>query len=338
MPDGPVHDGSETPASEPTEGPVSRSGSPNTGAVTAAPPASAPGVAAAGALSRQLGGDLPCVMCKYNLRGLSIRSVCPECGTAVRATILALVDPHAAEFEPITSPRLTALGLVVWVAGALLAALLAWLPAPSGRGYGAWHVLVAASLIASGVGALALVRPHAGSGRLGTILAAMAVFLYAPLAWLVWEVTSWGWTSGQSAIFPFVALFAHERSPTVQRLLVCVLVAAIALLIRPNARLLVARSLALRTGRVDRQTILAIVAAAAIAALGETSLAVARASHGTFADTTRLAGQILVPAGWALVTLGMVGSLIDAVRIAKSILMPAPTLGQVIASGVKGAG
>src|SRR5690606_18351368 len=166
------------------------------------------------------------------------------------------------------------------------------------------------------------------------ILAAAGVVLYAPLAWLVWQVTSWGWTGGQSAIFPFVAMFAHERSPTMERLLVCVLVATISVLLRPNARLLVARSLALRTGRVDRQTILAIVAAAAIAALGEVSLGVARATHGTVADTARLAGQILVPAGWALVTLGMVGSLIDAVRIARSILMPAPTLGQVIESGV----
>jgi hypothetical protein len=107
------------------------------------------------------------------------------------------------------------------------------------------------------------------------------------------------------------------------------------LLLRPNARLLVARSLALRTGRVDRQTILAIVAAAIIAGIGEVLLGVAARRVGVPADTARLAGEILVPAGWALVTLGMVGSFIDAVRISRAILMPAPTLHDVIASGAR---
>jgi hypothetical protein len=302
---------------------------------TPAPASSAAGVGAAGAtsvgaLGQRLGGDLPCVVCRYNLRGLSIRSVCPECGTAVRATILAMVDPHATELEPIANPRLTAVGLVTWVFFALLAVVLFWIPAPGGWWYGVWHAAAVGSVVCSGLGALALVRPHEGVEKPGTVLAGVGVFLYAPLAWLVWEVSSARVTGGQSAIFPYESFATQERTPTLERVLICVAAATIALLLRPNARLLVARSLALRTGRVDRQTILAIVSAATVAALGEVALELSRGARGTTGDIMRIAGEILVPAGWALVTLGLVGSLVDAVRIARSILMPAPSLGQVL--------
>jgi hypothetical protein len=217
----------------------------------------------------------------------------------------------------------------------MLAAILCWIPSPVGAAYEVWHGAVTGCVVLSGIGALSLVRPHAGAERLGTILAAMAVFLYAPLAWLVWEATSYAWTGGQPAIFPATMLAAQDRSPTLARLLICAIASGVGLLLRPNARLLVARSLALRTGRVDRQTILAIVAAAMIAGIGEVLLGAAASRVGMAADTARLAGEILVPAGWALVTLGMIGSFIDAVRISRAILMPAPTLHDVIASGAR---
>jgi hypothetical protein len=314
-----------------SDGPVQ--GGSDHGAARASGPG-APGEIRPGPLERQLGGDLPCVVCRYNLRGLSIRSVCPECGTAVRATILALVDPHASELEPIASPRVTALGLVAWIGGALAAMALAWLPAHEGW-YALWHVAVLGGVIVSGVGALALVRPHAGTPRAGAAMASIAVAAYAPLSWLVWQATSWEHTAGRSAVVPFVAQPMPDV-PTAARVMACVLVAGVAILLRPNARLLVARSLALRTGRVDRQTILAIVAAAGIAALGETLVGITRGAQGRSADTAGLAGEILLVAGWALVTLGLLGSLIDAVRIARSIVMPPPSLGEVIEKGSLG--
>jgi len=78
-------------------------------------------------LDRELGGELPCSVCHYELRGLSIRGVCPECGTAVRATILFRVDPMADEFRPLTSPWFTAQSLVLWSIGGLVAAVGFWL-------------------------------------------------------------------------------------------------------------------------------------------------------------------------------------------------------------------
>src|SRR5436190_23878239 len=89
------------------------------GEVTGPVSPSSRGSGTGSALGRQLRGDLPCVACGYNLKGLSIRSVCPECGTPVRATILSVVDPHAAELTPIRLPALVALGLLFCAAGAL---------------------------------------------------------------------------------------------------------------------------------------------------------------------------------------------------------------------------
>src|SRR5690606_27754218 len=61
-------------------------------------------------IARQLKGDLLCIGCGYNLRGLSIREMCPECGIPVRATILGVIDPMADELAPIPRPRLVATG------------------------------------------------------------------------------------------------------------------------------------------------------------------------------------------------------------------------------------
>src|SRR6185295_10238912 len=77
-------------------------------------------------LALELTGDLPCVRCKYNLRGLTVKGMCPECGTSVRTTILAKIDPLAKELRPLHFPRLTSLGLIVWAWSALAAALCNW--------------------------------------------------------------------------------------------------------------------------------------------------------------------------------------------------------------------
>ncbi len=78
------------------------------------PPAPDRGSSGVARLSRELAGDLPCIQCGYNLRGLTVKGMCPECGTSVRATLLAVVDPMAGEFRPISFPRLTAYGMLVW--------------------------------------------------------------------------------------------------------------------------------------------------------------------------------------------------------------------------------
>lgn len=147
----------------------------------------------------RLSGALPCLVCKYDLQGLSVRGVCPECGAAVRATILYAVDPHADAFQPLPNPRLNALGLLLWPGGALAAALLSWLPRiadfvekirsgfTTGLSRQTWLApAILACALVSMAGAILLVRVVRDSKqRLLPVLAALA---YAPLCWALWQM------------------------------------------------------------------------------------------------------------------------------------------------------
>src|SRR5690606_12139500 len=104
----------------------------------------------------------------------------------------------------------------------------------------------------------------------------------------------------------------------------------ILLALRPNARQLVARSLVLRTGRVDRQTIYATAAAVGVAMVGDCLRMIA--SQLPVADRPFIGGvgTILVLVGSMLVTLALVGAAVDGWRIRRSLLTPSPSLGQLI--------
>src|SRR5262249_4476485 len=97
------------------------------------------------------------------------------------------------------------------------------------------------------------------------------------------------------------------------------LIAAIILLERPNARLLVARSLVMRTGRVDRQTLAAMAIAAWILALGAF---LGSLRPGVAADALRTFAALLIALGSLLLTIGVLGSMLDCARIAGAILIP----------------
>lgn len=291
-------------------------------------------------LERELGGDLPCVVCGYNLRGLSIRAMCPECGTNVRATILAVVDPRASELQPIRFPRLVASGIVAWNIGAAAAALLAWLPhatdlaelaglRPGPRPNVSVGVLI--GVLISGLGSLALIRPHARIKPWMSLLAAFATILYIPLLLAIWEyqrLTALGSTGVRLTI---------ASMPSNQALLVLSLIALIVsgiiLCQRPNARLLVARSLVLRTGRVDRQTLYAVAASAAVIAFGAVTLRFTPHTPVLAWEILRSLAWLLMVIGSLLVTAGLLGALMDSLRIAQAIISPRPTLREVMAEG-----
>ena len=290
-------------------------------------------------LGRELGGDLPCVVCGYNLRGLSIRSMCPECGTNLRATILALVDPQASELRPITFPRLSSAGVVMWAFGAVAVALMAWLPQAAdvlrllgvqvSRPSAGLGVML--GLVTSGIGSIALIRPHSGIERAHTLMALLATLAYVPLGWLLWNyhalVDAYGgqrYLRGWSPTTEMSALLAGA----------CAIVAGIILLQRPNARLLVARSMVMRTGRVDRQTLFAMAIAAGLmsagALLGRVDVS---ASASTLRDVARAVGVVVIAFGSVMLTIGALGSLLDCARIAGAILIPKMSVRQVIREG-----
>lgn len=329
-------------------------------------------------LAVSLEGSLPCGVCRYNLRGVSILGVCPECGTAVRATLLAVVDPLADELRPILRPRWVAAGLLAWVGGFCIAALLvAWTdlyrllyayaqggPGPIGAGGSEarlpWSgVTVVLCVLLSGAGAALIARPHGHVPRSHTAAAWFAVALHAVLAVIAWWLcvggaVGWGgrgvlWiganggvTSGFHAGGPVAALWEPSPARTAGRLAAGACGLGIIACMRPVTRVLVGRSLAIRTGRVDRQTLLATGAAIGVFMAGDVLGAVGRwfnpargpsgAGHESVVEWLVLGAVAVMGLGGVLLGLGLFSSLVDAVRIASAVVRPGPSLRQVLSA------
>lgn len=288
-------------------------------------------------LARVLGGALPCARCRYDLKGLSVRSVCPECGTPVRGTILATVDPLASELRPIRFPLLIATGLLVWSGAALAAALTVLLLRVDEISSSFGHpligdapllrVLPAALVVMGGLGSLAFVRPHAGISILQSLAALLGSLAHFPLAYLMWQI------HGVIDVLepsPFATQPGHALLRSMLRLGCAACLTIIILGIRPNGRLLVSRSLLMRTGRVDRQTMLVILGAVGLAALGD---ALRLANPALEADSTeffRQIGSLFIAVGSTLVIAGLVGILADAIKLRYSIISRPLSLSSIL--------
>jgi len=282
---------------------------------------------------------MPCLVCRYDLRGMSVRTVCPECGTPVRATILATVDPYAGVLRPLSLPRLTAAGLTLWTWAALAAALLTWAiraadaytvfaGGPALRLSGV-AVAAAVCVAVSGVGALTLIRPHAGIPRRQVLAAAGGALCMFLLAGLHWRLHA---GFDMSHLAPYIAGDRSSVARTEIRLLMDATMLAVILGLRPNARLLAARSLLLRMGRVDRQTMLAMVGALGVAALGDLMQLVAAwvVSGDGVVRIVGISGDALIAVGSMLLTVGLISMAVDCWRIAPVLLRPPLAMGQVV--------
>lgn len=272
-------------------------------------------------LARELTGDLLCARCRYNLRGLSVRGRCPECGMSVRGTILIKVDPAASELQPIPFASVVGVGLLVWPLGALVAVVAIWYirwAEMFGRPVHEWlDLAVIGGVLASGAGALVIIRPHAHIPLDGVLRAAVGAFLYLPLALglhvLYTRLDPLGPTpflpSGQANL---------ERSGL--RIALSLILAVILACLRPNARLFVQRSMLLRSGRVDRQTMLGMVGALGVVTLGDLAQVLASFLSTGAAQSALLVGTILIAVGSMFFTVGIFGVLVDCVRIVPSVL------------------
>lgn len=300
-------------------------------------------------LLRVLAGDLPCVRCRYSLRGLSIVGVCPECGTPVRATVLAAVDPLSPALTPIRWRGAVAAGVVAWATGALFAALMLWTlhairlgvrPLLAHHGMLSdmeeWlNVAAAAAAGVSALGAATLIRPHARL-RWWRVLAATAGTLsQAGLvcvlhAFVQAESRGWGMPPAGLAHLFWTDLPGADR--TALRLVLGALMGLAVAGLWPNFRLLAFRSLVMRLGHVDRQPMAAMLAALAVAAAGDVVHVMSGQVWGLRPPLPAVvaAGTFLIVLGSVLLTFGLWQLTVDAWRIARVVLSPPLALSQVL--------
>lgn len=276
-------------------------------------------------VGHQLSGHLPCARCRYELRGLSIASNCPECGLPIGVTILAVVDPYAKELQPIPRPRWTFAGLMLWASGAIAVASLMWLMHLGSMANSMFGVHVvpqwAAAAIAvvtllSGLGAIAFIRPHGSIPKRQSVAAACAAAGFIPLAWLHWSLLS---RHGEGLGFEYFSSRSSDDRVAV-RLLCGLLGVLITLGLRPNARVLVSRSLVLRTGRIDRQTMYAIAAAFGVGVVGDALQLASAHLRPVSMEVLRSVGVAMVVLSALLCTLGLVGIFVDTWRLRRAVL------------------
>lgn len=308
------------------------------GANSASPP---PGPGDGGGrapLERTLRERFLCARCRYDLGGLSIREVCPECGLPIRATLLAVVDPHADQLRPLARPRLTAAGVVLWALSAFAAAGAIWglriaEIAETEFGvvlrWGALAPLSVALLALSAIGAMVLVRPHAGVARGQVAGSLIGLACYVPLVWCAW----WGLVVLDGRVAqPFLGSDVMTPARVMTRLGFGLSAIGIVAGLRVPARALAARSVLVRSGRVGRQTMLAVAAAFGVAMLGDLCLLAASAGVGEprGPEVTAAVGTVLIAIGSLLVTLGLWGVLVDTVRLVPVLARPPIGLGDVV--------
>lgn len=278
-------------------------------------------------IARELRGDLPCVRCKYNLKGLTVRGMCPECGTSVRTTLLAVVDPLAKELRPIRHAALTGAGIAIWATSALLAVLCVWflraedfLSRPSGASPALWLAYgVVAFAGLSGLAAIVLINPHDGIPRRQRWAATLGVVGYVPLCLFLYYLHV-RWDHSNRPPYGYQAEILPER--LVLRLCISLLLVSILLLLRPNARLLSGRWVLMRLGAVDRQTMFAMTLVIALWCLGDLLRFLFAFFQGTLADVLRFTGTSLVVVGSLLFTVGLASLVLECWRLRPIIAQP----------------
>ena len=280
-------------------------------------------------LAAELTGELRCVRCHYNLRGLSVRGFCPECQTPIRATLLALVDPQADEIAKLNRPHLVANAMIVWTGALAAAACSVWALRSveffehftGGNAQPpVWlHMAPTFFVLLAGLMSIAFVRPHPGMPRVNIIAAVVGVFLHGLIAAGLYRIHAQIDTIYTT---PFVDPGPESLWRTAWRLSTLAAIAGAALALRPNLRALAVRSVLIRTGRVDRQSLMVMVWTIAVIAGGDVLSIVAGGMHGRMGDLATIVSFVAIGVGSLLFTVGAFGLLVDAFRLRPVLLAP----------------
>lgn len=273
-------------------------------------------------LGLALAGELPCLNCAYELKGLTIRGNCPECGLPIRVTIMYAVDPDNEAFGPIKRPKLVAAGLIVLVSGYTFVPLLITIRIISSFTT-PWTGVFGQSLDS----ALSLMwQPM----MLVLILAQISTTILVSGLKQIRDIAliAASWLPLLAACFVFFGLavsdFYSGTSWNV-RFLELGFAGSLLCLLLP-IRSLTRRSALLRTGRVPRQHTLALAIALVIAVAS--GLIRELVAADTPIASIAIALQVV---GWALATLGMLGLTRDASIAAKTIRRPPKRLAELLA-------
>lgn len=286
-----------------------------------------------------LSGELSCIRCGYALQGLSVREACPECGTPVVATVLSAVDPLASELQPVARPRVIAIGLFGMVGLALASVLVVGMARGMelletvgvGLGRPAWMALASVVLlVGSAMLSLVVVSPHRGISTWRRALAAGGVVLLAVSAGLHSLVQLRLDMALGSGMFDQSGM-ADER--IMFRGLGAVLAGAAVLMVRPNVRELLARSVVLRTGRRARQPLMPIAMALFVIAGVDAATLIARGLVGGIDHVVETVAVFAVGLSGVMVVIGLIGLLWDLRRLAPVLAKPGPTAGEVLTDG-----
>ena len=245
----------------------------------------------------------------------------------------------AAELRPVRMPLITAHGLILWTAAAFAASIAVWcqrvadlLGSPSwSTGIGGLRYWIVAFAAMSGVGSLVLVRPQAKLPRRMTLMSIGGCILYLPLCLALYRIHC---VMDVHAPTPYGIAVQVRLDRTVLHLTEVLVLGAILLLLRPAARHLQARSFLMRTGRVDRQTMAAMLAVLGLIALGDLLMLGAGGGGGPVQDILRQVGQLVILLGSLLLSLGLLGMLVDTVRMRGVILEPPLSLEQLVGGAV----
>lgn len=282
----------------------------------------------------ELTGDVPCLSCGYNLRSLSVRDGCPECGLRVRATLLSIVDPYARELVPLTRPRITSALLLFWGMGlsiAYFADVLSALAPMFGLPL-AFTAPIRSGLVFGGVlavvGGTGFLRPHRELGWMRAASVLAGLLLAAGAVGAAWVL--------RARLDPLLGVQSFGSVPvTIDRPLangaLGLFLAGSLAFLRPAARELAARSVLVRTGRVDRQTMLAAIAALLVGVAGAGVQAFASGADEHIGEVAGLLGGALVLLSRILVGLAVVGILIDTVRLARVLARPVVSYEDLVA-------
>lgn len=280
------------------------------------------------ALAEHLTGSLACLRCRYNLHGLSILSVCPECATPIRASILAVVDPEADAFTPLRRPRLTAAGVIAAAFAPLLIALSAWAlrasEAADSLGYpllssaraSLLSMLSVGGFLLGALGVLAFGETSAGAPARLTLRArlASACLLAAGGLLLIRPGTD-------HYLVPDAIVI---RGIIVHTLYTSLLLAS-TLLLSAGVRALASRSILIRSGRVEAQDLFTLSASLGVVLAGDLLHLSASLWSGQTRAAIVVVGTAFIAGGSMLLTVGLVSLCADAVRLWRVILDPPPS-------------